>query len=195
MESGSLYGVSEKTRSKCLIHNWAEERATAYLDHRKGEEECPMHASEHKGILTIDLLGKTVNRTTTHDTFYPCPGPGVRLKGKREEMLERSLYQEIGKKVFDDLVPPPPPMQTVTTHSLEYRVEGFEPPPLPYTKTCEYKTEQPVTYWLENIHKIAGVTEIRTKDVPFRRCGAFTTPVEENLEEPKPPCLENYPNV
>ncbi|XP_030047730.1 sperm-associated antigen 8 [Microcaecilia unicolor] len=187
-------------RTKCLLGNWVEERSTSALDSpplsAEYISEGYFHRHGHPGLLTVELLSKMADLTTTHDTFRQPICDSTRRKGKREEIIERLLYNQICKETFKKFDPPAPKlMETESTMHHDYKVEGFKFIPPPPTKEHDYRREQAVTFWTENVHKVTGVSNIRTRDTPFKKNATFTTPIEEYLDEPMPYSLENYPNM
>ncbi len=44
-------------------------------------------------------------------------------------------------------------------------------------------------------HVLQGVSQVKTKDTPFRKNASFSTPVENQLNEPKPYERWNYDGV
>lgn len=54
------------------------------------------------------------------------------------------------------------------------------------TQDHDVKTEQPATFWLERSEEVHGVSQVRTKDTPFRKNAAFSTPIDEYKDAPKP---------
>ncbi|XP_029439134.1 sperm-associated antigen 8-like [Rhinatrema bivittatum] len=187
-------------RSKCLLDNWVEERATAALDSPPPSAGCVsegfFHRNGHPGLITVELLSKMADLTTTHDSFRRPVCDVTRQKGKREEMIERLLYSQICKETFEKRDPPPPKlMETESTMQHDYQVKGFKSIPPPPSKEHDYLKEQPTTFWTENVHKVTGISNIRTRDIPFKKNATFTTPIDEYLDEPMPYTLENYPNL
>ena len=57
--------------------------------------------------------------------------------------------------------------------------------------------ENPVSYWSEKVKTtgIHGVSQLKTKDSPFRKNTAFSKPIGESVDQPKPFEYENYPNM
>ncbi|NXW39224.1 SPAG8 protein, partial [Phaetusa simplex] len=180
-------------RGTCLIHNWQEERATNHLDTMLGQElgsEGFTHRHGHHGLLVNQLLSGPTNSTTTKDT-YSQPHRGTLLwvpawgggdpraetcrvcSASREEMLEKICL-------------PRKPMESVSTTHRDYRGRGCQFIPLPTTQPHNYCTEQPCSFWLEQAHRLPGVTSICSGDSPFRRNAAFSTPITESLEQALP---------
>ena len=57
--------------------------------------------------------------------------------------------------------------------------------------------ENPVSYWTEKVKTtgIHGISQVKTKDSPFRKNTAFSKPIAESVDQPKPFEYENYPNM
>ena len=57
--------------------------------------------------------------------------------------------------------------------------------------------ENPVSYWTEKVKTtgIHGISQLKTKDTPFRKNTAFSKPIGESVDQPKPFEYESYPNM
>uniref|UniRef100_A0A803J3Y5 Sperm-associated antigen 8 n=2 Tax=Xenopus tropicalis TaxID=8364 RepID=A0A803J3Y5_XENTR len=179
-------------RSPCLLSNWVEERATASLD-------CDSSAGTgtgHRGILTPELLAKLMDSTTYRDSYTQLPGTSNCQRGQREELLKKFLYEKFRKEILSEInSSAQEPTLTESTTKRDYQVEGFIPRKPQPSRTHDYRTEQPVTFWAENVRSITGVSDTRTKDTPFRKSSRFSAPISEYLDQPVPYSLENYPNM
>ncbi|NXV20562.1 SPAG8 protein, partial [Cepphus grylle] len=177
-------------RGTCLIHNWQEERATNHLDTMPGQElgsEGFTHRHGHRGLLVNQLLSSPTNSTTTKDTYRPPHRVLLLGRGQREAMLESMLYQKYRQAcMLEKICPPRKPMELVSTTHRDYCSGGCQFTPLPTTQPHNYCTEQPCSFWLEQAHRLPGVTSIGSGDSPFRRNAAFSTPITESLEQPLP---------
>ncbi|XP_043934917.1 sperm-associated antigen 8 isoform X2 [Protopterus annectens] len=174
------------------------QRATADLDSGTQDvEEAKLYQHGHKGLLSIATENKLDGLTITKISFQHPHRAGAQVRGKREECLEQYLYQKISKDVFNELTQPPPPakVELMSTTRQDYKVEGFKSVPPQPTMKHDYKTEQAITFWSENIQKVTGVTNIRTRDTPFKKNSSFSTPIYESMGDPEPHTLENYPNL
>ncbi|XP_041087354.1 sperm associated antigen 8 [Polyodon spathula] len=198
MAEVSMERNRRRSPAKCLLYNWVEERATGPLDNDGSQidrSEAILHKQGHRGILSVDLLCEVTDRTTTRESYTVPKGLGVRQRGMKEELLEKYLYQKISEEVLNEFNSPPPLEQLISVTKRDYNIEGFKSVPPPPTKEHDYKTEQPVTYWSENSHKIQGVTAVRTRDTPFKKNSSFSKPISECLDDPMPYTEENYPNL
>uniref|UniRef100_A0ACB8ENZ8 Uncharacterized protein n=1 Tax=Sphaerodactylus townsendi TaxID=933632 RepID=A0ACB8ENZ8_9SAUR len=186
-------------RGHCLLGNWQEERATQELDRVPSPEDGSegfYFRHGHRGLLTLQRLAGLASSTTTKDS-YRSPGrwpTALPPRGQREAMMEWLLYQKYSKQAFEeDVDPPPGTMESLSTTHRDYRQDSFfSMPPAP-TKTHDYRTEQPQTFWLEHARRVPGVSQIRTGDTPFRKNASFTTPAAESLDDPVPCSPENHP--
>uniref|UniRef100_A0A1B8XXL4 Sperm-associated antigen 8 n=1 Tax=Xenopus tropicalis TaxID=8364 RepID=A0A1B8XXL4_XENTR len=177
-------------RSPCLLSNWVEERATASLD-------CDSSAGTgtgHRGILTPELLAKLMDSTTYRDSYTQLPGTSNCQRGNllTHPML---LCPQEGNTQRDQLICPR--AHTHRIHNKE-RLSGgriYTSGNPSQSRTHDYRTEQPVTFWAENVRSITGVSDTRTKDTPFRKSSRFSAPISEYLDQPVPYSLENYPNM
>ncbi|XP_040276597.1 sperm-associated antigen 8 [Bufo bufo] len=198
MENTEL--VQEQPRvSPCLLRNWLEERAAVSLDSgppgltTKGQ----VHRHGHKGILSTQLLANMA-KSTTHQDSYRRPGSDNTRQhtGLREEKLKTLLYHKYSQDILEELVSPIEETKvTESTTRRDYQVEGFLAQAPTPSKRHDYRTEQAVTFWTDNMHGITGVSDIRTRDSPFKRSSAFTTPISHYLDQPAPHTMENYPNM
>ncbi|KAJ8385500.1 hypothetical protein AAFF_G00185360 [Aldrovandia affinis] len=185
--------MAKKTTARCLMENWVEERATAFLDTEESGAHVYKHG--HKGIISIDLESKAQDVTTVKDTFIPPVAPGIRQRGRREELLEKALYKTISEQVEEELNRAPPPAEFVSTTREDFKVPGFQSVPPSPSKEHDYKTEQAISFWSENYHKVQRVTAVRTRDTPFKKNSAFSTPITDCLDDPVPYAPENYPDI
>ncbi|KAM8960981.1 sperm-associated antigen 8 [Pelodytes ibericus] len=186
------------TQSPCLLHNWVEERATASLDSPVTDVASAGHAYRHgqRGILTTQVEAHISDCTTNADS-YRTPNPDrVQQIGQRQEMLQKHLYHKYSKEIYEAS---DSSCDTLTvkesTTKRDYQVDGFIPQRLATSKSHNYRTEQAITFWTANVHRIPGVSDIRTRDTAFKRTAAFSTPITEYLNQPLPHGLENYPNL
>ncbi|NXI56530.1 SPAG8 protein, partial [Chloroceryle aenea] len=152
----------------CLIHNWQEERATNQLDAVPGHEsgtEAFIHRHGHQGPLVHQFFSWPTSSMTT-DIYWPL-AEGCRVCSPvRKEMQEEICPQEM-------------PMESVSTTHQDYRAEDCQFMPLLTSQHHNYLTEQPCSFWLEQAHSLPGVTSTGSKDSPFRRNAAFSTPITE----------------
>nr|XP_029133607.1 sperm-associated antigen 8-like [Labrus bergylta] len=81
--------TGEHKVGRCMLHNWAEERAVAALG--QAENRFQIQRQGHKGILTLDQDTKMETVTTHRTDFLPPKGPGVRERGIRSELLEKHI--------------------------------------------------------------------------------------------------------
>ncbi|OCT56912.1 sperm-associated antigen 8 [Xenopus laevis] len=194
MEGPAQEELTGATRSPCLMSNWVEERLTAPLDCDSNSATTTGHG--HLGIITTDLLGHLMDSSTYTDS-YTNPTPTCTCHtGKREELLKMFLYKKFSKEILHEInSSAQEPTVTESTTKRDYQVQGFVPRKPQASRTHDYCKEQAVTFWTENVHSISGVSDIRTKDTPFRKSSRFTTPISEYLDQPLPHSLENYPNM
>ncbi|KAG7476967.1 hypothetical protein MATL_G00088390 [Megalops atlanticus] len=185
--------VGNQSTGKCLLDNWVEERASAPLDNEESKDFIYKHG--HKGILSVDLISKIQDVSTVKEAFIPPVGPGVRQRGLREEILEKSLYKTISEQVHNEFNPGPPKAEFFSTTREDFKVPGFKSvPPSPSTEH-DYKREQAISFWSENHQKIQGVTAVRTTDTPFKKNATFSTPLNESLEDSVPYTFADHPDI
>ncbi|CAK6965129.1 sperm associated antigen 8 isoform X2 [Scomber scombrus] len=166
---------------KCLLHNWAEERAVAALDTKDTKAHIQKHG--HRGILTVDQESKMETVSTLKAAYIPPKSPGVRLRGVRSEFLEKQIAQMIREKIHEELNPPTPKTDFCSTTKRDFTVEGFVSLTPETTQLHDYKTEQAITFWSENYQRIQGVTTVGTPNAPFRKSATFSTPISERMDE------------
>lgn len=174
------------SKGKILLENWVEERAVADLDPTNlgdATSSAQVFKDGHRGLLSVDVDTPLEGITTYRHSYKPPHGPGVASKGRREQLLEQALYEQVGQEVDKEFNPPPeqPDYQSVKT--LSYDIPGFESTkPVP-TMDHDYRTEQPVSYWTEHCTCSHGVTaHPPTFDSAFRKNASFSTPLSEYWE-------------
>ncbi|XP_078483540.1 sperm-associated antigen 8-like [Ciona intestinalis] len=184
---------------KCLLENWVEERATASLEPTDVNSECTssaqLHRHGHKGLLTLSLDANAEKLTTVRESYQKPKFPEVRTRGKKEEMIERMLYNKVGEETHREFNPPPPPMEYVTIKQQDFDKPDFKSTVPPPTKDHNVNTEQCVTFWSTHTNKIHGVSQVKTRDTPFKKNTAFSKPISEYLDQTKPHDEEQYPNM
>ncbi|XP_077137372.1 sperm-associated antigen 8 isoform X1 [Ranitomeya variabilis] len=176
-----------------------EERATASLD---AIHSAPGHAMEgevhrhgHKGILSTQLL---VDMSTTHQESYRKPESdyGRQRTGLKEEKIRKLLYHKFSQEILEELRSPLEETSvTESSSKRDYQVEGFLPKIPTPSKEYDYQMDQAKTFWMENANRITGVSDIRTRNSPFKRSSAFSTPISHYLDQSVPHSIENYPNM
>merc|ERR1712228_465929 len=152
----------------------------------------------HKGIITLKENDKIEAHPTT-ETTYTAPnldlpaskGPRLKLK---EKFYWKTAVEEAKKEVETN-------DKDETPLTSEYRdninVDDFRSvKPKPVFDHKLYG-ENPVSYWTEKVKTtgIHGVTQLKTKDTPFRKNTAFSKPIAESVDQPKPFEYEDYPNM
>ncbi|XP_039270986.2 sperm-associated antigen 8-like [Styela clava] len=184
---------------RCLLENWVEERATAKLEPTDVNSEytssAQLHRHGHKGLLTLETDARAEKLTTVRESYQEPKFPQVLLKGKKAKLIEQMLYDEIGQQTHEDFNPPPPKTEYITIKQQDFDKSDFESTLPPPTKEHNVNTEQCVTFWSEHTNKITGVSQVKTRDTPFKKNTAFSKPIAEYLDEAKPYEQENYPNM
>lgn len=76
------------------------QRATANLDPTGDNAEytssAQLHRHGHPGLLTQEFDAKAEKCTTVRESYQIPKFPGVLLKGKKAQLIEHMLYDEIG---------------------------------------------------------------------------------------------------
>ncbi|XP_007236727.3 sperm associated antigen 8 [Astyanax mexicanus] len=180
--NSSEVNVEKRAAGRSLLHNWLEERATELLDSSDSRSHINRHG--HRGILTLDMTSKTQDETTVKATFTAPKGPGIRQKGLRAELLEKSLIKMISEQIHAELNPEPPAPELNSVTRADFTAGGFKPVRPAPSKECDYRSDQAITYWSENHQKIQGVTAVRTTQSPFKKNASFSTPISERLDDP-----------
>ncbi|KAM7369315.1 hypothetical protein PAMP_013591 [Pampus punctatissimus] len=166
---------------KCLLNNWAEERAVAALDIQETKAQIQKHG--HRGLLTMNQESKMETVSTVKAAYIPPKNPGVRLQGIRGELLEKHIAQTISEKIRGERNPLTHKTDFCSTTQKDFCVEGFVPLTPEATQVHDYKTEQAITFWSENYQRIQGVTAVGSLKAPFRKSALFSTPISERLDE------------
>ncbi|XP_059214137.1 sperm associated antigen 8 [Centropristis striata] len=172
----------ENRAGRCMLHNWTEERAVAALD----SESCrQIQKQGHRGILSLDQDSRMESVTTVTATFVPPRGPGVRLRGIRGELLEKHVSHIIREQIQSEMNPPAPKPDFCSTTRTDFCLSGFVARTPPATQLHDYKSDPAVTFWSENVQRVQGVTAAPTLRTPFNRSAAFSTPLEQQLDQPE----------
>lgn len=185
--------------SKCLIENWVEERAVGDLDtvdlNADKSSSAKQYKDGHSGLLTTNNEAKAETLTTIRDSYRPPQPANVRQKGKKQELLEKMLYEQVSKQVTDEFNAPPEtgPMESI--YQADYDIQGFVPSAIAPTASHDYVSEAPVTFWTEHRDKIHSVSQVKTLDTVFRKNTSFSKPIEEYCDQPKPYELEQIPKM
>ncbi|KAI1905300.1 hypothetical protein AGOR_G00014680 [Albula goreensis] len=187
------FNVNKTSIGRCLKDNWVEERATAFLD--TDESRPYINRYGHRGIISMNIVSKGEDTTSTKEAFTPPVAPGVRLRGLREELLEKALYKAVSEQVEEEFNPAPPPAEFFSTTREDFKVPGFQSIPPTPSKNHDYKTEQAISYWSENYQSVQRVSAVRTRDTPFKKNATFSTPLGQCLDDPVPCTPENYPEI
>lgn len=80
-------------------------------------------------------------------------------RGKRQELLERYLFEKISENITRERFAPRQPPSYISTAHQDFNVPDFDPdsrlqPPFQYS----LYTDPVLTYWSENKRKVHGVT-------------------------------------
>ncbi|XP_033750691.1 sperm-associated antigen 8-like [Pecten maximus] len=189
------------SNSQCLIENWVEERAVKQFDEVEDDTNITSSAQKfrdgHLGVLTTDF-DANAEKLTTVRASYKRPEPcGVRLVGKKEELMKQMLLEKVSQEVFRDDINPPEP-ETTDFRSVtmkDFNKEEFKHVKPAPTRPHDYRKDQPVSFWSEHKDRITGVSQVKTRDTPFRKNDAFSKPIDEYWDETGPYELENYPKM
>ncbi|XP_071987843.1 sperm-associated antigen 8 isoform X2 [Engystomops pustulosus] len=128
-----------------------------------------MEGQGHKGTISAE---PGAGRSTTHQDMG----------------IDQEILAELMSPAEETLV-------AESTTKRDYEAAGFIPRIPENRNTGDYHSEQAVTFWTDNVHHITGVSDIRTRDSPFKRSSAFSTPMSDYLDQSLPRCMENYPNM
>ena len=184
---------------RCLLENWVEERAVAPLEPTDVNSEytssAQLHRHGHKGLLTLDFEKEGEKLTTATDSYRQPKFPEVRLRGKKEEIIERMLYSQIGEETHKEFNPPPPQTEYISIKQQDYDKSDFVSTKPTATKDHNVNTEQAVSFWSAHTSKIPGLSQIKTRDTPFKKNTAFSKPIDEYLDQTVPYDQEEYPNM
>ncbi|VDI84225.1 sperm-associated antigen 8-like isoform X1 [Mytilus galloprovincialis] len=186
---------------KCLLENWVEERSVNPYDCVEEDVKVTSSAERfkdgHIGILTTELEAPASKLTTVRESYKKPEPCGVRLMGKKEQMMREMFFEKVGREVFNEELeasqPEPTDFRSVT--NKDFNIEGFKSVRPQPTKNHNYKKDQPVTYWSEHKKNVHGVSSEKTGDTPFRKNDAFSKPIGEYWDETQPYELENYPKM
>jgi len=183
-----------------LLENWVEERAVASIDPTdlNGEVTCSAQVFKdgHLELLTRNTQQPVDGTTTMRYTYQPPPGPQVRLIGARQEALQKMLYEQVSKEVHEEFNPPPPtPDYKSVTHNDFNKEDFISTQPAP-TAHHDVVMEQPVTFWSDHRDVVHGVSQKKTcHHGPFNKNSAFSKPIDECWDQPKPYEQDCVPNM
>ncbi|XP_028399148.1 sperm-associated antigen 8-like [Dendronephthya gigantea] len=179
---------------RTLLENWVEERACKQYE-EPDRKQSHLHKHGHKGILTTKFDSKVENLSTTKDSYRQPSGSGVRAKGKKLELLEKHLVEKLSAEVQEEFHPPPTPPDYKSVTKQDFFSNEFIPRERVPRQPHDVVKEQPLTYWSEKADRIHGVSQVKTKDTPFRKNASFSTPVEHQLNDQKPYERWNFDGV
>lgn len=176
----------ELSLGKTLLDNWVEERMVAHIDNTPKTIK-QLHKDGHTGVLTHQTDGVICDKTTCRDSYKEPEILTKQKTGTRRELLEKELYRNISAKINKELNPPPPPVNYKSTTKSDYNKEYTPIVKEPVT-SHDANTEQPATFWNQNINQIDGVTQIKVDHnaSPFKKNAAFSTPIHEYKDSPQP---------
>lgn len=174
----------EKKAGKCMVSNWLEERAVAFIDTEQTKAKIQRYG--HRCILSINEGAKMEDITTMRTFYVPPKGPTVKLQGRRIEHLEKQIAQAARERIELQMKPAPCQQEYCSVAHKDFKVEGFVPFTPQSAEDHDYRSEDAITFWNENYDKIQGVTPVRSMVAPFRKCSQFSRPIGERLDEVDP---------
>lgn len=170
------------------MENWVEERQTSGVDERPKRDILKFG---NKGLLSLDRYQEKDTVTHTdykrHEIQRQCT-QGARTRLTEQELLkqfEREAEAEFAGEAVE-------PVTASVTKTDFFSREFVSKPPAP-TRPHNYELDQPVTFWTEHRDRATGVTQVKARDTPFRKNDAFSQPIGEYWNEPKPYELDKYP--
>jgi len=169
---------------KTLLENWVEERQCADID-KEPRSIKSLHVNGHRGILTKEFGAAVANSSTSKDAYREPSKSNVRQKGARLEGLEKKLYELVSVEVDKEFNPPPPKVDYTSTTKKDFS-RDFTPLDHEVTMTHDVNSDQAFTFWNQNMNQVHGVSQVQTKDTPFKKNAAFSTPIDEYKDAPKP---------
>ncbi|XP_059148377.1 sperm-associated antigen 8-like [Physella acuta] len=185
---------------RCMLENWVEERANLGRDpaldrEYNMKERAIFLRSGHSGLLTTDDKAKAENLTTVRATYTPPKVDKTRTVGARKEMMEQALSKiacedMVRDKKEKEIIDRGEPMCSIFMQDYTKDFPRLEPE---QTKDHDYVNDQPVTFWSEHKDRMHGMTQTKTRDSAFRRNDAFSKPIGEYWDEPKPTEFDKYP--
>ncbi|XP_064400812.1 sperm-associated antigen 8-like [Halichondria panicea] len=180
------------SKSKTLVANWVEERQCAHLEKgnrtEDGKLDKKLHKTGHKGILSPSPSSPMSCTTMVQQSYQPpasIRGSTPRSVGKRQEQIVAQLYDMISSEVHEEFLPPPPKHDYKSITHNDFN-KDFTPTVIPPTRSHNVYTESPATYWSDNIGNATGVSQVKVQSAPFHKNSAFSTPIEDYLDQPKP---------
>lgn len=185
---------------KCLLENWVEERVNNERDPPLDrvlniQERADYFVRGHKGLITIDGEAKVESLSEVRASYtqqFPDP---TRRVGKRKELMEQAFAEAVCEDMLKEKEEKKKAnMEGImcSTFTKDYSKEFVKIVPK-QTKDHDYVNEQPVTFWSEHRDKIHGTTQVKTRDTVFRKNDAFSKPIGESWDQPKPLEQDPYP--
>jgi len=169
---------------KTLLGNWVEERQVTHIDNiPKTIKE--VHVGGHEKILTQTTDNKISSNTTSLDSYKEPRIHSIQPCGKKRALIEKELYSQISARIDEQLNQPPPSIDYNSTTKKDF-TRDYTPIEIKSTMPHDVKTEAPVTFWSQNIKQIDGVTQLPSEQSPFKKNAAFSTPIHEYKDTPKP---------
>ncbi|XP_057309386.1 sperm-associated antigen 8-like isoform X2 [Hydractinia symbiolongicarpus] len=174
---------------RTLLGNWVEERQVAYIDN-KPQTIKELHVGGHAGVLT-HTKNTSSPVSTSADSYKKPENQTVCNVGRRRELMEKQLYETLSSEIHETAHAAPPSPDFASTTKTDYH-RDFTPVEQKPTMEHDVNGEAAMTFWHQNINTIHGVTQVPHQLTPFKKNAAFSTPIHEYKDSPKPGEEWNY---
>ncbi|CAL1569594.1 unnamed protein product [Knipowitschia caucasica] len=163
------------------------EAAKNVASSNSADEKRQIQRHGHPGLLSLEPGAKMEDTTTVKATYIHHQSPGVRLKGRRVELLEKLIAHDTREQIEQQMKPAVCESEFCSTSQQSFTVQGFVPLWERLTPVHDYRSENSITFWSENCQQVQGVTPVRSATEPFKKCSQFSRPISERLDEQTPP--------
>ncbi|KAJ9601089.1 hypothetical protein L9F63_000755 [Diploptera punctata] len=153
----------------------------------------PRHPMESTPFLIKTPTPDEPWQSTTRSTFVPPRNDMLKREGRKKNLLKHFFWQEMVEEMTRKMMEPKPIEEYNTEYIESFGDSEFVPSLEKISEESELHkkfplyTGAPLTFWHDNVHKLAGVSRSVDPLQPFKRNSAFTRPLGEVLDEPIKP--------
>ncbi|XP_017163471.1 sperm-associated antigen 8 [Poecilia reticulata] len=180
--------AEEEIRPRGILKdNWVEENAVAALNIDDKNESVRLNG--HEELITINRGCKMETLSVFSTSYIPLKSPGLRVKGVRKELLEKHLSRMMREKILDELKPVEPELKPDyrTTQRCHFCAPGFFPSRPEASTDHNYRNEDAITFWSDNVQNIQRVSTFKNPNAPFKKSSQFSTRIQDRLDEEELP--------
>ncbi|KAL5251357.1 hypothetical protein ACHWQZ_G016902 [Mnemiopsis leidyi] len=179
--------MSDIKGSKLLRGNWVEAQSTQHLDEDipEGHTTSKKVSKEgHKGLLAEDAELKEITSSTkaVYTKLPPHPRTtGIRLHNRKTELLFKVHDEVVGEEQAHlNKAPEKTDYTTTKQHYQSFHPE-YQPVEHEVTRKHDFLTDQPATFWHEQIagKAMPGLSAVADPGNPYRKNAKFSTPLDD----------------